>query len=353
MNDIMDRIQNMRGNSNGSVEKGNRVVNTGNVPIDGDLYATSEYLSMLSSQSNEFYRRYLDHIKYYTSLFRFEGHEDIERLNLDIMRQLVEFGKVGIIKLKGKPVVISIVEYELDMFKKPTKITGMATREGYGYRKEHKVVNIPPSNCVFIKENFQAIPFIFFWKDIIENFIKLRKAATTASIASIKKFKRNVKNNHSLITRLETQSMANPDTAYVENITQPVSYLQEIDKSVAGEVSSGEKAFSTMPNGIEFNSIDSNVNSLWGNLKEYLEMEYFQRGRRINTNKKAERNIKSEIDTETINFDILESELYNYLVQAAKELSVLFNCDIKITSKMLELEAEQELAEKGVVNEPK
>lgn len=340
--DVMERIRERAARiADVGVDKSSNDVHT-TLPLDGDLYATSEYLKTLSNKSNEFYRRYLDHLKYFTSLFKFRGHKDIERLNIDIFRQLIEFGKVAIVNVKGRPVVCAVNEIKLNLYKDPVKISGMATREGYGYRKEYKAVNLPLDKTVFIKENYQAIPFIFFWKDIINNIIKLRKVALTASVASVKKFKRNVQNNDSTITRAETMSMANPDTSFIDNIVNPVSYLSEIERSTIGDVSNSSKAYSTIANSIEMNSIDSNTASLFDNLKEYISFEYFQRGRRVNTNKKEERNIKKEIDTETINFDILESELYDSLIVAAEKLSKIFNTTITVESKILEMQKVEE-----------
>lgn len=303
------------------------------LPMDGSLFTTSNYLEMLSKQGDrEFYRRYLDHLKYFTSIFKFRGHEEIELRNIDIYRQLIEFGSVVIANVKGRVVVGAVVHVEYNMFKDIEYVTFIPAREGYGYRKEKKSVKVTGDKCVFIKENFQALPFLFFWQDIIENIIKLRKSATTASIASIKKFKRNLQNNDSEISTAETASMMNPDVPYVDNIVSPTSYLTEIERGVQGDVTAGERAYGIMPNAIDFNNLETGARDLFDNLKSYMEFEYFQRGRRINTNKKNERNIAREIDTETINFDILESELYEALTQAAKELSVLFGGNVEVIS---------------------
>lgn len=45
-----------------------------------------------------------------------------------------------------------------------------------------------------------------------------------------------------------------------------------------------------------------------------MEIEYYQLNRRLNTNKKQERNIAAEIQTETINFDLLDQEFKRYLM---------------------------------------
>ena len=45
-----------------------------------------------------------------------------------------------------------------------------------------------------------------------------------------------------------------------------------------------------------------------------MEFEYYQLNRRLNTNKKQERNIAAEIQTETINFDLLDQEFKRYLM---------------------------------------
>lgn len=303
------------------------------VPIDGSLYAVSNYLDLLSKQGDrEFYRRYLDHLKYFTSIFKFTGHEEIERRNMDIFRQLIEFGSVVVVNIKGRVVVGAVVHVSYNMYKDIDTITFIPAREGYGYSPDKKSMTVKADRCVFIKENFQALPFLFYWQDIIENMIKLRKSATTASIASIKKFKRNLQNNNSTISDAETASMMDPDTPFVDNVVSPASYLDEFTRAAVGDTRSDDAAYSTVPNAIDFNNLDSGARDLWDNLKSYMEFEYFQRGRRINTNKKNERNIAREIDTETINFDILEAELSANLKQAAKELSVLFDSAIEMIS---------------------
>lgn len=343
--DVMDRIRagsaGVDGSQKGATASQERAI-ANDLPIDGDLYATSAYLGMLNGMNPEFYRRYLDHMKYFTSLFRFEGHDEIEKLNPDIFRQLIEFGKVSITSILDRPVVMSVVEFEKDMFKDIKLITGMPTRVGYGYAQDMKVFKLNKKKTVVIQENFQALPFIFFWKDIIETFIKLKKSAVTGSIASIKKFKRNIQNNDSIITKVETESMVNPDTPYVDNIVSPVSYLTEMTKAIAGEEGKDDKAYSTMPNALEFQSMGTDVKGLWENVKSFLEVEYFQRGRRINTNKKVARNVAGEIDTETINFDILETEYYSRLTQAAKELSEIFGTTIKVVSTVEDVQTDIE-----------
>lgn len=50
-----------------------------------------------------------------------------------------------------------------------------------------------------------------------------------------------------------------------------------------------------------------------------MEFEYYQLNRRINTNKKSERNISAEIRTETINFDLLDQEFKRYLTYFIEE----------------------------------
>ena len=53
-------------------------------------------------------------------------------------------------------------------------------------------------------------------------------------------------------------------------------------------------------------------------------------GRRINTNKKNERNIKGEIDTEVINFEVLEREFLDYIESFILQCKKNLNIDIKL-----------------------
>ena len=59
-----------------------QVVTRGDVPLDGTIYATSQYLEMIQGNRDpEFYRRYLNHLSYATGLYRFEGSPEIVKLS--------------------------------------------------------------------------------------------------------------------------------------------------------------------------------------------------------------------------------------------------------------------------------
>lgn len=317
----------------GRVDVGDSVVKAQNagrdIPLDGSLYAVSEYLNSIVSANRDFYIRYVRHLQYFTGMYRLEGDEDIEALSEDIMRQALEFGKVGISKVNGRFVPWAVITVENNIYKETKRAEFAQLRERYGYNPEYKSVSVKGKDCAILLQNFQALPFIFFWKKVIDNIIKLSKAAITGSVASIKKFKRNLNNNDSYINRLETESMMNPDSPYVNNVVAPHSYAQEIERATHGDTTGNEKHASTQANEIVFENTSTDSSQLWDNLKEYINFEYYQHGRRMNTNKKNERNLEGEINTEVINFEMLEREFTNNLDKFCKEVNKKFGTNIK------------------------
>lgn len=302
------------------------------MPLDGSLYATNEYLQMLQNSDDIFYSHYVRHIQYFMGMYKFEGDPDIERMSPDILRQAIEFGSVGITEVKGRLAPIAIVTPEYNIYKELKSVKGITLRDGYGYTKKQKCFSRKGKDVALLKQNYQALPFIFFWEKPIQTIVKLEKAAVTGSIASIKKFKRNLQNNDSDIARIETQSMMNPDHPYVNNIVSPASYEQELEQAMAGDTPSEGKANSTAPNSIDFNSMESSAEGQWDNLKEYINYIYFQNGRRTNTNKKSDRNLEGEINVEVVNFDILDAEFRGYLDKFVKDLNKTFKRKIKLVS---------------------
>lgn len=336
MKDVLDRLRGYNLGAKGHNVDDNRDPN--DVPIDGNLYATSEYLRMLSGNNKEFYLRYLDHLKYFTNLFRFEGSDEVKRWSPHIFRQLVEFGKVAITKIKGKIIVLAVVELEYDMYQNVSRVTGMALRTGIGYTKEYAVIELDPAKTVVIRQNYQGFPFIITWKSVIEKIIHLSKAAETGSIASIKKFHRRLSNNDSMISQEETKSMLDPKTPYVNTIVSPLGYKGYMDFKRKGDAASKDKPMLTSANSLEFTSLGSSASDQWDNLQAYMEFEYYQKNRRINTNKKNERNISKEIDTETVNFDILDMDMYKWLDIAVRELKDKLSIDVEIIAVVEEKE---------------
>lgn len=299
------------------------------IPLDGSLYATSEYLNSIVSADREFYVRYVRHLQYFTGMYRLEGDKDIEAISEDIIRQAIEFGKVGLSKVNGRFVPWAVITVENNIYKE-TKVAKFAQlRERWGYNPDYKSISVKGKDCVILLHNFQALPFIFYWQKPIQNIIKLSKAAITGSIASIKKFKRNLNNNDSYINRIETESMMNADLPYINNIVSPHSYANEIERATHGDVSGKEEHASTQANEIVFENTSTDSSQLWDNLKEYINFEYYQHGRRMNTNKKNERNLEGEINTEVINFEMLEREFTNNLEKFVKEINTKFGCNVK------------------------
>lgn len=333
---------------------GNRGTIDGNpFPIDGDTFALDAYLKTLNGSSGEFYRMYDLHLRYFTSLYKVEGNDDIERIWPVLMRQVIEFGKAALGRVNGMFVPLAITEIETTLDYKVKWIKGIPARVGYGLRKDQKAIKLKPEDVVMIKHNFQALPFIFYWKEVIENIIDLRDAAITGSIASIKKFKKNIMNNSSTIALIETASMADPRTPFIEVVANPMSYIDEEQLKQAGNVRNSDISESTTPNSITFEGTVDSAAGLFDNLKNYVEFEYFQLGRRINTNKKNERNIAREIDTETINFDILEQDFVGYLQIFIKEVNSKFGLQIEIVEQAKEQLAETEQEFEGEKPEKK
>lgn len=315
----------------------------GRVPIDGGLFQMDEYLKAVSSIGDgQFYKLYDLHLKYFCSLYKMIGSKDFLRIWPVIIRTAYEFGKVAVGKVNGRWIVVNVatVEYSFDYTIK--YITGTPARFGYGIQKNQKLYRFDGDKIVFLKTNFNAFPFIYYWKDHIQDYITLRQTALTASIASMKKFKKNVNNNSSAIADIEMASMLDPKSPAIQVISQPVSYKQELINKVYGNVRNADITNSTTPNSISFESSNSDATPQWENLKSFLEQDYYLLGRRINTNKKAERNIAREIDTETINFDILEQDFLNYLEQFVEELNEKFGENVEIENLALVIDKDEE-----------
>lgn len=301
-------------------------------PLDGSVFTQDQYLSALSGSNTEWYRYYDLHLRYFTSLYKVEGNEDIERIWPILMRQAIEFGKVALVKAKGMYIPMSVVDVKFTLDYKVKSLEGIPARVGYGLNKDQKKYKAKAEDVALVKHNFNALPFVFYWQKVITDIIKLKDAAMTGSIASIKKFKRNVMNNSSTIATMEMNSMINPKSAVVDVIAMPSSYADEVENGAVGNRKANDISQSTIPNSITFEGTTDNASGLFGNLKDYMEFEYFQLGRRINTNKKAARNVAGEIDTETINFDILDEDFKNYLELFIRDINDKFDTSVRLIS---------------------
>lgn len=155
--------------------------------------------------------------------------------------------------------------------------------------------------------------------------MNLLQSAITGSISSIKKFKRNIQNNSSTISTIEELSFLDPTTPYISVIANPTGYagITARNNQTMGDINRGKYDIdhTTAPSSVEFSTINPDTSYLWENLKAYMEFEYYQLNRRLNTNKKQERNIAAEIQTETINFDLLDQEFKRYLLIFIEELN--------------------------------
>lgn len=303
------------------------------MPLDGNLYAVNEYLKAIAGDSDpQFYRMYVNHIRYYTNQYKIKGSYENYLLGIMLIRQLVEFGKAAIVKVNGKAIVLAVSTVETNLDGTVKSLVGTRVRDGYSYNKGIKTFTFKGKDVVFIKSNFQALPFIFFWKEVIDTMIKLRSVAMTASVISIKKFKRGLSNNDSEIAKMETESMLDTKNPYVIQIQSPATYFLDGDGTKANDRSVAP------PNNLTFEgSGNIDVGGLWDNLQKYMEFEYFQNGRKINTNKKNERNVSKEIDTETINFDILEDGLKTALKMGVKRANEILGLELEFVSLEEEL----------------
>ena len=321
------------------------------LPTDGTLFTTSEYMKNITKQNSHIFRRYLNHLQYFIGLFDMKGDKEFNRLVPVLIRHALEYGRVGLTRLDNKLLPFAVVKLEYDIFGKIKNIKGTPIAHHYTYISNPKnLIDIKPEKCAILFSNYLSLPFIYFWGKVLENIEHLQTAAITGSIASIKKFKRNVSNNSSIISKIENESYLDPTNPTIINITSPAGYFDLINS----KESNNDVKISTTGNNVEFSTVKDDTRQLWENLNSYMEFEYFQLNRRINTNKKNERNVSSEIATETINFDILDQEFKRYLLIFKEECSDNLGLNINIIDTVSELykpEIETNIGGKDVFNE--
>lgn len=294
------------------------------LPTDGSLFTMSKYLEEMSSNGgNDFYRRYLNHLQYFLGIYDMKGSKEFNRISPMILRHCIEFGKVGLTKLNGKLLPLAITKLEYDMYGNVKECEGVPIRTGYGYTDNLKTIKCDGDNVAILKHNYMNLPMLYFWHKPIKTIMQLLQSAITGSISSIKKFKRNIQNNSSSIARIEEMSFLDPTTPYISVIANPTGYAGITKRSPNLMEDINREKYdidqTTTPSSVEFSTINPDTSYLWENLKEYMEFEYYQLNRRLNTNKKRERNIAAEIQTETINFDLLDQEFKRYLMIFVEE----------------------------------
>lgn len=307
-------------------------------PMNGSAFTLDQYLQMMSNMSAEFYKYYDKTIQYFASLNKVTGSLEVRRMWKIFSRTLVEFGKVFLAKVNGKLVVFNVIKEELNIDGSIKKVEGTVARMGYGWYREYTTHKFKGEDVVFVKSNFNALPLLFYWRNVICEMMGLKDAAITASIASIKKFKRNIMNNNSTIADIEQGSMIDPRTSHIDVVVDPESYIGEDNQAQRGEGSSYKDDNSVAPNSITFETNIDSAGGQWDNINKYIEFQYFQLGRRINTNKKNARNVSDEIDTETINFDILDSDLQEYIDMGIEEMKDKFGLEISMTPVIRDVE---------------
>lgn len=296
------------------------------IPTDGDFFTISKYMEGITKSHKIIYRRYLNHLQYFTGLFDLKGKYDFNKLVPTILRQAIEFGKIGLTILDDKLLVFNPSKVTYDVFGNINEIQGVPVSYRFSYGEKHKtILKLKPNKCAILYSNHMGLPFIYFWGEVLQNIEHLSQAAITGSIASIKKFNRKQYNNSSMISKIENASFLDPTKPFITTIAKPKSYYDIENKGEQGDVDRR-----TMGNEVEFTSVSDDTKNLWDNLKAYMEFEYFQLNRRINTNKKSERNISKEIDTEVINFDILDQEFRRELLLFKEQCKRNLNLDFEV-----------------------
>lgn len=313
----------------------NNIHYTKSLPLDGSLYSMSEYLDNVARENNnDFYRRYLNHLQYFLGIYDLKGGKEFNRIAQPLLRHCIEFGKVGLTKLNGKLLPIAISKLEYNMYGEIVKCEGLPLRLGYGYTQNLTTIKCDPKNVVVLKQNYLALPMLYFWRKPIETIIHLAQSAITGSISSIKKFKRNQQNNSSTISKIEEMSFLDPRTPYITVIANPTGYagINKRTNNSLEEINRDKYDIdqTTAPSSVDFSTINPDTSYLWSNLKEYMEFEYYQLNRRLNTNKKKERNIAAEVQTETINFDLLDQEFKRYLLLFVEECKEILDEEIEL-----------------------
>lgn len=308
---------------------------TRDLPTDGSLYSMSKYLEELSlNNGNDFYRRYLNHLQYFIGLFDIKGTKEFNKIAPILLRHCLEFGKVGLTKLNGKLLPLAISKLEYDIYGDIKECEGLPIRTGYGYTANLKHIKCKPNEVVVLKHDYMALPMLYYWRKPITVIMQLLQAAITGSISSIKKFKRNIQNNSSTISAIEERSFLDPSTPYISVIANPTGYagINKRSNNLMEEINRDKYDIdqTTAPSSVEFSTINPDTSYLWENLKEYMEFEYYQLNRRLNTNKKRERNIAAEIQTETINFDLLDQEYKRYLLIFIEECKEKFGLELEL-----------------------
>lgn len=309
-------------------DRGIDVQSDGRIPIDSSLYVTSEYLKAIEGYSSYRYNMYLLFLRYYTGQYKLKGHPDIERLSYDILRQAIEFGKVAVVKVKERLIPYAVVDIQHNIYHEIMNVEITTLRSGIAYNRNVTSGSVKSKHVAVLKNNYQGFPFMFFWDKPIRTIMQLEDAAVTGSIASIKKFKRNLNNNDSAISRLETKSMTDPTTPYINVMTTPMSYKEELRNKKYGNTIGSEKEMAINANAVEMTNVSNDTLTQWENIKEYMNYVFMLYGRRTNTAKKRERNLEGEINMETLNFDILEAEFEGFLEKFCKECKDKFGYDI-------------------------
>lgn len=288
---------------------------------------------------DEWYLRYLLIIKYYANLYQIEGDARIKKLAHHLIRVAIEYGRVGLIKIKDKFYICQIIKAEYDATGELINVQAIRYIPNYSYHQEEKTFNVPVENVVILQFNYLNLPLVYFWKEIINNVITLKTAALTGSITSMKKFQRVVYHNDSLVSQVENESFLDPKSPYITTIDNLYGYYENRGVSEDERISKASLGGNDL---VELKS-SLDVNQMWDALQRYIDFEYLQQGVRINTNKKKERNVAGEVRAETSIFDIHEQDFLFYLEKFKDEVKEKFQVNIEINDLIKNLDEQDKL----------
>lgn len=142
MNSNFEKIlESMNGNINFTRE----------LPTDGSLFTMSKYLEELShNNTNDFYRRYLNHLQYFIGIYDLKGSKEFNRLAPTLLRHCLEFGKVALTKINGKLIPLAISKLEYDIYGEVKVCEGLPVRTGYGYTDKLKTIKCDPKKVAIL-----------------------------------------------------------------------------------------------------------------------------------------------------------------------------------------------------------
>lgn len=259
---------------------------------------------------------------YFTNLFPITFNDQyIDQVIQIIFRCNFLYGNVGILVKEDKliPIVEAVTDLNIDGSIK--RIEGYSAFEVVLYEgtikdnqnnyKNKVIINKSNmENYVRLSVNSYGFGAIVKWWKFVNNQEKVIKKINNFSVLFNKKVGYNV--NSVTAAKQELQSFFNDDTPFIVNASK------------------------LNVNGNKF-SVDGFENIKSTDLFEYydkwLKMNYELLGRRLNVDKKGERNITSEVNASQGNFDVLEYEQKINKTNFLNSLSKIISKDWKVFDK--------------------